>query len=104
MKSFQDYLKEQATQPSTSGSDVPGMQVQIKSDGGWSVCSVKQITPESPADKAYWEVTMGGKVHGKIPVDATKGLGPNEERVLTIDAKEFWVGGQHAGGPNKATE
>lgn len=105
MKGFSDYLKEAATQPSThNASEIPGVQVQVKSDGGWTVCSVKQVTPQSPSDDAYWEVSMNGKVHGKVPVTQTHGLGPNDERVLTIDGKQFWFGGQAAGGPNKATE
>lgn len=99
MKSFRDYLAEKAEQPSThNASEVPGVQVKIKSDGGWSDCSVKQVTPQSSADDAYWEISMNGKVHGKVSLDQTKGLGPNDERVLTIDGKEFWFGGQHAGG------
>lgn len=105
MKSFSDYLTEKASQPSThSASEVPGVQVKISSDGGWSDCTVKKVTPQSASDEAYWEISMGGKVHGRVNPDQVKGLGPNDERVLTIDGKDFWFGGQAHGGPNKATE
>lgn len=104
MKTFKDFVAEAASQPSTSSSEIPGLTVKMSTPGGMSTCSVKLVTPESPADKAYWEISNGGKVQGKLSPDQVKGIAPNEERKLTIDGKDFWFGGQAAGGKNKGTE
>ncbi|AIX13075.1 hypothetical protein NW77_067 [Erwinia phage phiEa2809] len=100
MKSFSDFLITEADASLNQGkSAIPGgVKVKIKSDLGWQDVVVTQITPDSKDDEKYWEISMGGKVHGRITQDHVKGLGPNDERILTIDKADFWLGGRQASG------
>lgn len=103
MKSFADFLFEQATQPVTHAG-IKGKSVSFKQSDGtqWNTCVVSQITPDSTADTYNLTMTDGNTRKVALTPDQVKAVNAGDEVVATHDGMEFWFGKSPASAVNEA--